>query len=75
MSDRYLGITPYLFYDNVEAALEWYGRYFNFEEIGRWTDEHGRIHNAEMKAGNSEIWLDGSGTFNSNDERPIWVGV
>ena len=71
----YKGIVPYLFYDDVERALDWYNDMFGFQEIGRWTDDQGKVHNAEMKVGNSEIWLDGSGRLKIDDDRPLWVGV
>ena len=72
---EYDGIVPYLFYDDAQAAMEWYARVFGFEEIGRWTDDAGRIQNAEMRVGNTELWLDGSGRRKDEDERPTWVGV
>lgn len=51
MNSRYKGIVPYLFYDDAEAAIEWYTRVFDFEEIGRWKDDDGRVQNAEMRVG------------------------
>ena len=75
MTNDYKGIVPYLFYDDAEAAMIWYERVFGFEEIGRWKDESGKIHNAEMRVGNTEIWLDGSGRRKDTDDRPTWIGV
>ncbi len=75
MSTDYKGIVPYLFFDDVEAALSWYERVFNFEEIGRWTDDQDRVQNAEMRVGNTEIWLDGSGRRQHQDDRPDWIGI
>ena len=75
MSEQYLGIVPYLFYDDAEAAMAWYSRVFGFEETGRWTDDEGQVQNAEMRVGNTELWLDGSGRRQDDDERPVWVGV
>jgi len=75
MADEYSGIVPYLFYDDVEAALGWYTRVFGFEEIGRWTNDEGQIHNAEMRVGSTELWLDGSGRRLDQEERPHWIGV
>jgi hypothetical protein len=38
----------------------WRGtRVFGFEEIGRWANADGKIHNAEMRVGDTELWLDG----------------
>lgn len=75
MTMNYHGIVPYLFYDDAESAMEWYTRVFGFAEIGRWPNEEGRIQNAEMRVGNTELWLDGSGRRKDNDERPTWIGV
>ena len=75
MNDQYHGIVPYLFFDDVERAMDWYGRVFGFEEIGRWPDESGRIQNAEMRVGSTELWLDGSGRRTYDDDRPSWIGI
>ena len=75
MSEQYSGVVPYLFYDDAEAAMAWYSRVFGFEETGRWTDNEGRVQNAEMRVGSTELWLDGSGRRKDDDERPVWIGV
>ena len=75
MTTEYKGIVPYLFYDNAEYAMAWYSRVFGFEEIGRWTNDEGEIQNAEMRVGNTALWLDGSGRRKEADERPAWIGV
>lgn len=75
MQSHYQGIVPYLFYDNVEAAMEWYAKVFGFEEIGRWPNAEGKIQNAEMRVGSTELWLDGGGRRNDQDERPVWIGI
>ncbi len=75
MTDSYRGIVPYLYYDDVEAAMEWYTRVFGFTEIGRWEDQAGQVQNAEMRVGDTELWLDGSGKRSEQDTRPTWMGV
>ncbi len=30
---------------------------------------------AEMRVGNTELWLDGSGKKTDTDERPHWIGI
>ncbi len=72
---QYTGIVPYLFVDDAEAAMAWYTRVFGFEEIGRWANDAGRIRNAEMRVGNTELWLDGGGRRDDRDGRPVWIGV
>ena len=74
----YQGLVPYLFFDDAGAALDWYLKNFEFQELGRWADAEGRVHNAEMRAGDAEIWLDGSGRrdfASTEDQRPQWLGV
>lgn len=75
MTTAYKGIVPYLFFDDADAALAWYSRVFGFEEIGRWTNDDGQIQNAEMRVGETELWLDGSGRRKDTDERPTWIGI
>ena len=38
-------------------------------------NDEGGIQNAEMRVGNTEIWLDGSGRRRDGDDRPSWIGV
>ena len=64
-----------MFCDELEAPLAWYERVFGFEVIGRWADDQGRLHNAEMRIGSTELWLDGSGRRRDEDQRPHWIGV
>jgi len=75
MSNEFKGVVPYLFYDDAEAAIEWYTRVFGFTELSRWTNDQGLIQNAEMSIGSTELWLDGSGRRQDNDARPTWIGV
>jgi uncharacterized glyoxalase superfamily protein PhnB len=44
-------ITPYLLYEDCEAALDFLARAFGFEEVLRYTGEGGYITHAEMKVG------------------------
>ena len=75
MQEQFKGIVPYLFVDDAEYALHWYAEKFNFVEIGRWKNDQGKIANAEMRVGETEVWIDGSGQLKKDDARPIWVGV
>ena len=72
------GFVPYLFYDDVPAALAWYRRVLGFVERERWTDGEGRVTNAEMTAGDTELWLDGGGRrWFDADGKParMWIGL
>ena len=44
-------VTPYLLYEDCEAALEFLARAFGFEETLRYTGEGGYVNHAEMKVG------------------------
>jgi uncharacterized glyoxalase superfamily protein PhnB len=71
------GLVPYLYYDDAEAMLEWYSRVFGWEETGRW-EEGGRVHNAEMRIGGGDLWLDGGGSAQLErlgQPHPVWIGV
>lgn len=51
-------ITPYLYYEDVSAALDWLEEAFGFERFGdtvRGTD--GRLTHAAMRAGDAVIML------------------
>jgi uncharacterized glyoxalase superfamily protein PhnB len=70
-------LVPYLFYDDIETALDWYARVFGFVELGRWARD-GKVHNAEMRVGTAELWLDGGGRrWFDKDGKPAsqWIGV
>lgn len=71
------GITPYLHYDDIAAALQWLIRVFGFVEKGRWIDDIGHITNAELTIGPTEVWLDGAPDWwKSKGRRPEdWIGV
>jgi uncharacterized glyoxalase superfamily protein PhnB len=70
-------IVPYLFYDDPAQMLDWYTRVFGWVETGRW-EADGRIHNASMRVGASDLWLDGGGRrYLEHDGEPFeqWIGV
>jgi uncharacterized glyoxalase superfamily protein PhnB len=76
-SPEFVGITPYLHYEDILGAIEWLTRVFGFVEKGRWLDADGRVTNAELIAGATEIWLDGRpGWWQAQGRRPdTWIGV
>lgn len=61
----------------MASAIESYARVFGFTEIQRWTGKDGRLHNAEMKVGDTELWLDGGGRhmLRRDGDGPIWIGI
>jgi uncharacterized glyoxalase superfamily protein PhnB len=74
---RFLGITLYLHYDDIVSVTEWLKRVFGFDEKGRWLDSNGRVRNAELSVGGTEVWLDGDPDWwRSKGRRPEeWIGV
>jgi uncharacterized glyoxalase superfamily protein PhnB len=50
-------ITPYLLYEDVEAALAFLSRAFGFKEVLRYTGEEGYVNHAEMRLGEGKIYL------------------
>lgn len=74
---RFEGFTPYLHYDDVAAMIDWLTRVFGFTERGRWLDNQGVLRNAEMYAGDAEVWLDGDPEYwKQRARRPEeWIGV
>ena len=51
-------VTPYLLYEDCEAALDFLARAFGFEEKLRYTGEGGYINHAEMSVGgNGRIYI------------------
>lgn len=74
-------LVPYLFYADVEAMIDWYTRVFGFVEKDRWRDDTGKVTNAEMHVGDTELWMDGDPTvqhhFAREDGEPLppWIGV
>jgi PhnB protein len=74
-------LVPYLFYSDIESMIDWYSRVFGFVEGERWRGPDGRVHNAEMRTGDTELWMDGAHHgrhhLTDPDGKPlsIWVGI
>jgi uncharacterized glyoxalase superfamily protein PhnB len=73
-------LVPYLFCGDAESLIDWYSRVFGFVEKDRWLGDDGRIRNAEMSMGDTELWLDGGGgqitaTGSDGSSSPVWIGV
>ena len=50
-------ITPYLLYEDVEAAMRFLTSAFGFEEVLRFDDPKGYVSHAEMRLGDDVIYL------------------
>ena len=50
-------VTPHLIFDDAAAAIDWYKRGFGAEEISRSAGPDGRIMHAEIRIGDSHLYL------------------
>ena len=62
-------ITPYLLYEDVEAALEFLSRAFGFEETLRYTGSAGYINHAEMRYRDGAVMMGDPGDDYRNPAR------
>ncbi len=62
-------ITPYLFYEDVEAALEFLACAFGFEETLRYQGAQGYVNHAEMRFGEGAIMFGNPGEQYRNPRR------
>jgi len=62
-------ITPYLLYEDVEAALEWLGRAFGFRERLRIPGPDGRVTHAEMELAGGLVMMGHPGADYRNPKR------
>lgn len=53
------GVTPYVYYADAGAALDWLARVFGFREIARYVDDDDVVHESEMRVGPATIQLCG----------------
>jgi PhnB protein len=62
-------ITPYLLYEDVDAALDFLARAFGFEEQLRYTGPEGYVNHAEMRIGDGVILMGDPGEEYRNPAR------
>jgi len=56
-----LGISPYLYYADAAAALEWLDRVFGFGPSQRMADADGTVQEAEIEVGQGKVMISGRG--------------
>src|SRR5262249_1181663 len=56
---KFGGITPYMHYEDAAAILDWLARVFGFRETSRYVDGDGRVREAGMLVGDSQLWISG----------------
>ena len=63
-------ITPYLYYEDVDAALEWLAKAFGLEEYGkRFTGPNGKTNHAAMKLKDDVVMMGCPGASYRNPKR------
>jgi uncharacterized glyoxalase superfamily protein PhnB len=62
-------ITPYLLYEDVDAALSFLSKAFGFKEVLRYTGEAGYVNHAEMQIGDGKIYLGDPGDQYRNPKK------
>jgi uncharacterized glyoxalase superfamily protein PhnB len=62
-------ITPYLLYEDVDAALSFLAKAFGFKEVLRYTGEEGYVNHAEMSVGDGKIYLGDPGEQYRNPKK------
>ncbi len=50
-------ITPYLFYADVDAALDWLGKAFGFKPMTKFAGPDGKTNHSSMKLPNGEVFM------------------
>ncbi|MGH2446816.1 MAG: VOC family protein [Candidatus Limnocylindria bacterium] len=67
-------VTPYLIIDGAAAAIDWYREVFGAEEITRWSGGAGRIAHAELRIGDSAIFIGDEHVTYENIHAPARIG-
>jgi uncharacterized glyoxalase superfamily protein PhnB len=62
-------ISPYLYYEDGAAAMDWLIRVFGFEESVRMTNDQGRLDHGEVKLGDSTVMLGEPGSHYQSPSR------
>jgi PhnB protein len=62
-------VTPYLLYEDVDAALDFLARAFGFEEVLRYAGAEGYVNHAEMRIGDGTIYLGDPGETYRNPKQ------
>lgn len=58
---RFGGVSPYLYYEDAEEALNWLSQVLGFTEYVRYVDPEGEVFEAGMRVGDATIMLSGVG--------------
>jgi uncharacterized glyoxalase superfamily protein PhnB len=67
------GVSPYLRYDDADAALDWMERVLGFTGAVRWRDDSGRTFEADIYAGPAKLGVSGSGGISDDGKNAILI--
>ncbi len=68
-------LSPYLTYDDADAALDWMERVLGFTGTVRWPDESGRTYEADICAGRTKVGVSGGGSHDTGTKALFIVHV
>ena len=65
-------LSPYIKYDDADAALDWMEQVLGFTGTVRWPDESGRTYEADIYAGQTKVGVS-SGGVPDGTERALFI--
>lgn len=70
-----IGVTPYLYYRDADAALNWLEEVLGFTDPVRWRDEAGKVSEADIFAGPVRVSIGGGKAPAHLDDALLIVNV
>lgn len=70
-----IGVTPYLYYEDADAALTWLEEVLGFSDPVCWRDESGKVSEADIFAGPSMVSVSGGGAPTNLGDALLIVNV
>lgn len=70
-----IGVTPYLYYEDADAALTWLEEVLGFTDPVRWRDESGKVSEADISAGPTMVSISGGKSPAHLDDALLIVNV
>ncbi|HEY8545144.1 MAG TPA: VOC family protein [Acidimicrobiales bacterium] len=64
---KFTGVVVGTRYEDANGMLDWLSRVFGFQERARYVDKDGKVRQAEMWIGDTELW------FSGHDEGTLWA--
>ncbi len=70
-----IGVTPYLYYEDADAALTWLEEVLGFTDPVRWRDGSGKVSEADIFAGPAMVSISGGKAPAHLDDALLIVNV